>query len=763
MTAMHLTVPQSTAPLLFEAEGVTLRSAFSPPVCRPAAPEAGVWVHRERQVREMVLAGRVGRVTEDTFAAGGFVLRREVWQQEGGASAALRQRLTNRQHEELWLDALLPLSATGPEGLLLGGRTAGEWEVVAQARYKNGVPSALRPGTWNGDYAQAVSLTGEQGDVPLGADGQRTSFEADPYGVLRPLGAAGGPCLLLGLLSQTGHLARVIVRTDEDRLALDSLVAECEFDGCLLPRGGERTSQWVYLAVGPEPHALVNDYADRVGVYHHATPPATRPPSVLCSWYYYGPNFAEADFIEDLGYLEHDRLPFDVFLIDECWDMQWGDWVGNAAWPSGMKAAADRIRALGYRPGIWTCPYLAKPDSELAVAHPEWLLRGRDGSLLIFPMDGPNFVLDPTYPGVCDHLEAVFRRLTEDWGYTYHKLDFLRAVFVERGVAFCDRTATRLDAYRRGLEAVRRGIGPHAYLSVCGGHYGGSLGLADAQRSGSDVTATWNQPPALPKLKQNIYRTWMSRLWHVDPDAMMVRRREQPISATRHGRLSQGMLTDDEARTVAVNQYVGGGMVCFMEKFLELEPDRKALYRHVIPSVSAPATPLDYYAQECPSLLRTFVRPVGEGLAPWATVAVCNWADAPRVRALTLSAGVLAGLPGERFLAFEFFSQSLLGIYGRGASVPLGELPAHGSVVVKVLPWDGCTSTFLATDLHFSMGGVEVARCAADDGAIRGRLETSWQYPVRITAAFPAGSGVGLASVTLAGGEKDFVVARTQG
>ncbi len=760
MIPIRVSIPASTEALRIDADGVLLQSAFAPPVCRPAAPEAGVWAHRVRQVRDMALAGRAGTVTEDTFAAGGWVLTRQVWLEEGGQSLALRQRLANHQHEEIWLDALLPLSALGAQGLLLDGRPAGKWEVVAQARFKNGVPTALRPGTWDSDYAQAVSLTGEQGDVPVGSDGQRTSFEMDPYGVLRPLGADGQRCLLVGLLSQTGHLARIVVRTDAQRSELESLVAECEFDGCRVPRGGERTSQWVYVAVSRDPHALVSDMVDRVGAYHHVSPPAERPPSVLCSWYYYGPDFTEADFREDLDYLERDRLPFDVFLIDECWDMRWGDWAGNADWPSGMRAAAERIRSLGYRPGIWTCPFLAKPNSQLAVCHPEWLLRLRDGSLLVFPMDGPNFVLDPTYPGVCDHLEALFRRLTEDWGFAYHKLDFLRAVFVNRQTAFYDHSATRLEAYRRGLEAVRRGIGPEAYLSVCGGHYGGSLGLADSQRSGSDVTAMWNDPPALPKLKQNIHRTWMSRLWHVDPDAMMVRRRDRPISATPHGRLSLGMWTDDEARTMAVNQYVGGGMVCLTEKFLELDADRKALYRHVIPSVNAPSVPLDYFQPICPSVLRTWVQPVAPGLAPWITVTVCNWDDSPRERDLALSEDALAGLPGERFVVWEFWEQRLLGVYGRGDRVRLGTLPPHGTAVVKVLPWDGRAPAFLATDLHMSMGGVEISACTVEGDAVRGRVCTRWRYPVRVTAMFPEVNGVTLGAVTLAVGEEEFRVAR---
>lgn len=755
--ALRVSVPQSIAPLLIEGEGLRLQSAFAPPVARPAAPAANRWVHRAHSEREMVLAGDPGRLLEDTFSGAGLLLAREVWLSAAGDAVAVRVRLENHG-PALELDALAPLDLQGAEGLLLDGATAGNWEVVAQARYKNGIPTSVRPGRFDEDYAQAISLTGEQGDRPAGADGRSVSFEMDPYGVLHPLGREGGPHLLLGYLSQTGHLARLVVRTDEERRGLVALTAECEFDGCLVPRGGERTSQWVFIRAGEDPHALVADFVDRVGRYHHVAPPAERPPSVLCSWYYYGPHFSESDFLEDLAYLERDRLPFDVILIDECWDMHWGDWVGNERWPSGMKAAAERIRALGYRPGIWTCPYLAKVNSQLALTHPDWLLRLRDGSPHVFEMDGPNYVLDPTYPGVCDWIESLYRRLTEDWGFTYHKLDFLRAVFVDRQAAFYDRSATRLEAYRRGLQAVRRGIGPDAYLSVCGGHYGGSLGLADSQRSGSDVTAIWDRPPALPKLKQNIHRTWMSRLWHVDPDAMMVRRRATPINETRHGRLSLGLFTDDEARTITVNQYVGGGMVCFTEKFAEMDADRKALYRHVIPSVGAPSVPLDYYAECCPSVLRTMVQPVCADLAPWVTVAVCNWADAPTPRRLTLTDEVLGGLAGQEVLAFEFFSQRFLGAFRRGDVVDLGTLPAHGSAVVKLLPWDGRTPVLLATNLHLSMGGVEVAACEVADGALRGRLDTGWRYPVRVTAAYRRGRDIATASVEVPAGQAEFAI-----
>lgn len=206
-----------------------------------------------------------------------------------------------------------------------------------------------------------------------------------------------------------------------------------------------------------------------------------------------------------------------------------------------MKNAADKIRALGYKPGIWTCPFLVDSGAQLSKDHPEWLLKDVNGDRVTFFMNQKDhWVLDPTFPGVCDFFEETYRKLSNDWGYEYFKFDFMRSVILPVDQRFYDATATRLQSYRRGLEAIRRGAGPDAYLAVCGGHYGGSLGIANSQRSGSDVVSIWREKE-IPKFRQNILRTWMSRLWHVDPDAMMVRKRSEKV---HDNELSLGLLTD---------------------------------------------------------------------------------------------------------------------------------------------------------------------------------------------------------------------------
>lgn len=752
--ALNISLPRNTDPLRIEAADFCLSSDFMPPVCEPGTPDVDGWVHRQRNSEDYTLGGHAGQVTTDVFSAAGMELHRDAWLDQVGQVAALRMTVVNRNTFPLHLRALYPLHCSGPQSLAIGGKGVDEWEAVSQDRYKNGVPTAVRPATFDGDYAHAGALLSELGKEQ-GADGRSIGFESDSFCVVRRCGSREQ--VLFGFVSQLGHLARINLKTDDNRRTLDTFAAECEFDECLLPPGGMRTSQWVCIMSGENTNALIAAFADWVGNYHGVNEPPGNIPSVYCTWQFYGMSFGEAELIEALDHFRDARMPFDVFLIDGSWATEWGDWQGRDDWD--MREAAERIRAVGYTPGIWTAPFLAKIDSRIVHEHPEWLLCKQDGTRCIFKMDGESYVFDPTCPGVLDHYVELFRKLTFDWGFTYHKLDFLRCVFMEKDVKFHDPSVTRLEAYRMGLEAVRRGMGPEVYLSVCGGHYGGSLGLADSQRSGSDVASMWDEPSALPKLKQNIMRTWMSRLWHVDPDAMVVRRRDTPINDTPHGYLSLGKFSDDEARTIALNQYVGGGMVCFSEKFSEIDDERRSLYRHVIPSVNSPGVPLDLFSECCPSILRTAVEPRCTALEPWVTIAIFNWADEARDRELVLSDRVTTGLDADRFLLFDFFDQKVIGLFGPGESVKLGSLPPHGCRQVKVMPWRAA-ACFVGTDLHFSAGGVEVTAASTDADSVSGSLQTDWKYPIRVTVAFPQGDSLVTAQATLEGGERVFAIAR---
>lgn len=735
----RLNIPAGKEQLIVTS-GQSTRLALDFPVPRtsPAAPNAAGWSFTGRAVAPLVLAGREGSCTVDTFSAPELELVREVWLASDSSALALRLTLRNTGTGPFRLEALAPLICRGPESLCLNGRSAPDWTVLVQKRMKNDIPAAVRP--------QAGMIQ-----------------EADPFFLLRA-DSSTGPELLCGFISQLGCLSSLDLcfGGNEGRPVLDSLTARCEFDGVLLPPAGQRSSQWVFLSCGAEPNALMADFADRMGQYYGVSQLPRTAPAVFCSWYYYGPFFSEKRLDASLAYLEKDRIPFDVYLIDDCWEQAWGDWYANARWSGGMRQAAGRISALGYRPGLWTCPLLAAKDSRLAAEHPDWMLRLEDGEPYMFQMDeNVNYVLDPTFPGVCDFLEQTYRRLTADYGFSYHKLDFMRAVYIENRVRLHDPQTTRLEAYRLALEAVRRGAGPETYISVCGGHFGASLGIADSQRSGSDLVADWEE--ISPNFKQNFLRLWMSRFWHVDPDAMMVRRNDRQKKADGSENLALGRFSDSESRTIALNQYIVGNMVCFCEEFDSLDADRRALYRHVIPSISTSALALDPFEPQCPSRFITEVSPRCGSFSPWVTLSVVNWSDSTQSVEAILTGKVTSSLAGTKFLVSEFFSQSVLGIYPAGARIELGELSPHSCRLLRIATWDGESPVLAGTDLHFSGGGVEVAQWRTEGSSLaEGKIETRWNYPVRVTVAFPADNAAGFVAGTalVEAGQKEFSLQR---
>ncbi len=680
------------------------------------------WKHFSRVVESKILAGLNGEVITDVFKNDRLIITREFWYSYDKEEIALRQRITNLDKESINLISLIPLKLRGANALVFEGEKNTEnWNVLVQKRLKNGLPITIKP--TNND-----------------------EIEVDPFCVFN-INNTNSPDLLIGYLSQMGHLAKFSLqfRKNKKGVEFSSLIANCEFDGSRIPSGGERTSQWVYIKSGYNSNTLINDFANSIGVYHDVKKPINKAPSVFCTWYFHGRNYNEEYFMEDIKSLKENRMPFDVFLIDDCWtNDDWGVWSPGPAFPSGINYLTDTIKELGYTPGIWTAPYSVDKDSKIALNHPEWLLKNNAGEFIEFGYTNKTWVFDPTFPGVTEYLEEVYRRLSKDYGFEYFKFDFMRSVFIFDDVKYYNPNVTKLEAYRMGLEAIRRGVGSDSYISICGGHFGGSLGIADSQRSGSDVVSIW-EPKQVDAFRQNILRTWMNRLWHVDADALMVRKRDTPFHDKENNwsELALGKLTDDEAITSTLNQYLGGGMVSLSEYLVELQPERRSLYKHVIPSINTASLPLDIYNEIIPSKILTEVVPICEDLDPWNTLAVINWEETEKDMDVVLSKDVTKAIKSDKFIVSEFFSQKVLGIYSTGDQIDLGKIGFHASRLLRIAPWDGLTPTLTGTDLHFSGGGVEIKKWKALDNYVEGVLETKWDYPVNITVAFPAKNNKG--------------------
>jgi alpha-galactosidase len=143
-----------------------------------------------------------------------------------------------------------------------------------------------------------------------------------------------------------------------------------------------------------------------------------------CSWYGYYHDITEQRLLEELVLLDRHGLAVDTVQLDDGYQTGIGDWLSRRtdAFPSPLAELAGRIAETGRSAGIWTAPFLVGADSQLAQAHPDWLVGGAVASDEHW---GQRIgVLDVTHPGAAEHLQEVFRTLRA-WGFSYHKIDFL--------------------------------------------------------------------------------------------------------------------------------------------------------------------------------------------------------------------------------------------------------------------------------------------------------------------------------------------------
>lgn len=107
-----------------------------------------------------------------------------------------------------------------------------------------------------------------------------------------------------------------------------------------------------------------------------------------------------------------------------------GDWfVDEGVWPDGLGPLVDHVHGLGMQFGLWFEPEMVNPDSDLARAHPEWILRPGDR----LPLEARwQQVLDLGHPGAYDYVLERVDAIISEYGVDYVKWDFNRDV-VEAG------------------------------------------------------------------------------------------------------------------------------------------------------------------------------------------------------------------------------------------------------------------------------------------------------------------------------------------
>ena len=249
---------------------------------------------------------------------------------------------------------------------------------------------------------------------------------------------------------------------------------------------------------------------------------------------------------------------------------------------------AERIADAGYRPGLWTAPFIAHERSQTIRDHPEWFV-SRDGSPVVAGRNwnGEYYGLDMTHPEAIRHVRAVIERAVA-WGYTYLKLDFLFAAGVP-GERY-DPDVTGEQAYRLGIEHIREAAGDDTYLLACGSLIVPSIGVFNGMRVGQDVAPHWeNRAGGIQyysevstrfAISNSLARLWLTPVIAVDPDVVYFRSEANEMSREEMQALQDIASVCGFVATSDPPHWMSPGELAEMQRYMKSRQDVERLGRY---------------------------------------------------------------------------------------------------------------------------------------------------------------------------------------
>src|SRR5574340_841330 len=423
---------------------------------------------------------------------------------------------------------------------------------------------------------------------------------------LLTLSPAPGSHLLLAFGSCRRFIGRFYLRPGSIQVVLDGEGLE------LGPGESWELEDFLFLSGADRPAML-----ERLARVLDANRPPLRlgrPPAGWCSWYCFGPRVTAQQVLDNLDVIAKHIPGLKYVQIDDGYQPAMGDWLETgSAFGGNVQGVLKEIRRRGFEPAIWVGPFIAEAGSNLFRQHPDWFIKDAAGQPLCSDRvtfagwrRKPWYALDGTHPETQRHLEHVFRPTRNESGCTYFKLDanFWGAM---HGGRFHDPKATRIEAYRRGMQAILRGAGD-SFILGCNHPIRPSLGLIHGSRSSGDASRRWT---TLKKIaRETLSRNWQNgRLWWNDPDCLLL----------------TGNLTADEFRFHATAVYASGGMILSGDDLTKLTPEQMEVVKKFLP-------PTGIAAQFEDHMLSTGIIPLEGG----PRICVFNWGDEPKTMSVRL-------------------------------------------------------------------------------------------------------------------------------
>ena len=434
-------------------------------------------------------------------------------------------------------------------------------------------------------------------------------------------------------------------------------------------------------------------------------------PTVYCTWYHAGSSDEKKLPVQaEFAAKNFSPFGFSVVQIDDGWqdgkttngpNKNFTQVRPGGPYQSGMKATADRLRALGMVPGIWLMPFSGSHQDPWYKDHQNWFARRDDGTPHESPWGGT--ALDMTNPEVLAYLKAEIDRIVHDWGYGYLKLDGLCSgaavnhIYVNDlykddkmgDAVLFNPDKTNIEGYRDGLRLIRKTAGKETFILGCCTpqnmrSYGGPFGLVDAMRIGPDNGPDWGGIRTGPTYGARNYHLH-GRIWYNDPDPLYAR----------------NSLPLEQARAICSWVTLSGQLSASSDSFADLSPDRVDLLKRTMPSHNLRPRPVDLFEENIPAIwLLTDTRSESRR----DVVGLFNWNDKQDLVVDRSLANI--GLSDRaEYVAYEYWSNQLTAPFKGSLKRTLA--PATCAILSIKAVIDH--PQLISTSRHITQGIVDVA------------------------------------------------------
>jgi alpha-galactosidase len=231
----------------------------------------------------------------------------------------------------------------------------------------------------------------------------------------------------------------------------------------VLEPGEEYATPWLYAAWSDRGLDGLSAALHRF-IRSRPSHPTRRRPVVLNTWeaVYFDHRLDRLTALADTAA----ELGVERFVLDDGWFRHrrddtagLGDWyVDEDVWPQGLHPLVDHVRGLGMEFGLWVEPEMVNPDSDLARAHPEWVLPGPPWR----NQQGLNITIPEAYAYILERLDALLSEYDIaflKWDHnrdlvgpvhaqtlaTYRLIDELRARHPDVEIESCSSGGARVD------------------------------------------------------------------------------------------------------------------------------------------------------------------------------------------------------------------------------------------------------------------------------------------------------------------------------